>query len=68
MQRFDVTDFATPVQNVDALKVSDGSRLVISATGDFEQLAYQTDNQYAIEVKPARSLHGIRPGEEGLHR
>ncbi len=53
MKRFDVTDFATPVQNVDALKVSDSSRLVISATGDFEQLAYQTDNQYTIEVKPA---------------
>jgi type IV pilus assembly protein PilQ len=53
MRRFDVTDFATPVQNVDALKVSDSSRLVISATGDFEQLAYQTDNQYTIEIKPA---------------
>ena len=53
MKRFDVTDFATPVQNVDALKVSDSSRLVISATGDFEQLAYQTDNQYTIEIKPA---------------
>ena len=53
MRRFDVTDFATPVQNVDALKVSDSSRLVISATGDFEQLAYQTDNQYTVEIKPA---------------
>src|SRR5262245_48976222 len=53
MKRFDVTDFATPVQNVDALKVSDSSRLVITATGDFEQLAYQTDNQYTVEIKPA---------------
>ncbi|HEY7379456.1 MAG TPA: type IV pilus secretin PilQ [Steroidobacteraceae bacterium] len=53
MKRFDVTDFATPVQNVDALKVNDSSRLVISATGDFEQLAYQTDNQYTVEIKPA---------------
>jgi len=52
MKRFDVTDFATPVQNVDALKVSDSSRLVISAIGDFEQLAYQTDNQYTVEIKP----------------
>jgi type IV pilus assembly protein PilQ len=53
MRRFDVTDFATPVQNVDALKVSDSSRLVITATGDFEQLAYQTDNQYTVEIKPS---------------
>jgi type IV pilus assembly protein PilQ len=25
---------------------------VVTATGDFEQLAYQADNQYVIEVKP----------------
>jgi len=53
MRRYDVTDFATPVQSVDALRVEGSSRLVISATGDFEQLAYQSDNQYTIEIKPS---------------
>ena len=53
MRRYDVIDFATPVQTVDALKVNDSSRLVISAGGDFEQLAYQSDNQYTVEIKPA---------------
>ncbi len=53
MRRYDVMDFATPVQTVDALKVNDSSRLVISAGGDFEQLAYQSDNQYTVEIKPA---------------
>ncbi len=52
MKRYDVTDFATPVSTVDALKVGDSSRLVISAGGEFEQLAYQSDNQYAVEIKP----------------
>jgi type IV pilus assembly protein PilQ len=52
MRRYDVTDFATPVSTVDALKVGDSTRLVISAGGDFEQLAYQSDNQYAVEIKP----------------
>jgi type IV pilus assembly protein PilQ len=46
-------DFATPVQTVDALRVEGSSRLVISAQGDFEQLAYQSDNQYTIEIKPS---------------
>src|SRR6267154_1668334 len=46
MRRYDVMDFATPVQTVDALRVEGSSRLVISAQGDFEQLAYQSDNQY----------------------
>jgi len=45
MRRYDVMDFATPVQTVDALRVEGSSRLVISAQGDFEQLAYQSDNQ-----------------------
>ena len=54
MRRYDVMDFATPVQSVDALRVEGSSRLVISAQGDFEQLAYQSDNQYTIEIKPSQ--------------
>jgi type IV pilus assembly protein PilQ len=53
MRRYDVMDFATPVQTVDAVRVDGSSRLVISAQGDFEQLAYQSDNQYTIEIKPS---------------
>src|SRR3979490_2618596 len=53
MRRYDVMDFATPVQTVDALRVEGSSRLVISAQGEFEQLAYQSDNQYTIEIKPS---------------
>ncbi len=52
LRRYDVMDFATPVQSVDALRIEGSSRLVISAQGDFEQLAYQSDNQYTIEIKP----------------
>jgi type IV pilus assembly protein PilQ len=46
-------DFATPVQTVDAVRVDGSSRLVITAQGDFEQLAYQSDNQYTVEIKPS---------------
>jgi type IV pilus assembly protein PilQ len=53
LRRYDVMDFATPVQTVDAVKVEGSSRLVISAQGDFEQLAYQSDKQYTIEIKPS---------------
>jgi type IV pilus assembly protein PilQ len=54
MRRYDVMDFATPVQTVDAVRVEGSTRLVISAQGEFEQLAYQSDNQYTIEVKPSQ--------------
>src|SRR6201994_2091224 len=53
IRRYDVMDFATPVQTVDAVRVEGSSRLVISSQGDFEQLAYQSDNQYTIEIKPS---------------
>ncbi|MDY6947243.1 MAG: type IV pilus secretin PilQ, partial [Pseudomonadota bacterium] len=56
LQRLDVVDFATPVSTVDALRVGDGARLVIAASGDYEQLAYQSDNIYTIEVKPVVKL------------
>src|SRR5580698_6344472 len=54
MRRYDVMDFATPVQSVDAIRVEGSSRLVITAQGDFEQLAYQSDNQYTVEIKPSQ--------------
>jgi type IV pilus assembly protein PilQ len=56
MQRLDVTDFATPVNSVDAMRAGDSARLVIQASGDYEQLAYQSDNIYTIEIKPVVKL------------
>jgi len=53
LRRYDVMDFATPVQSVDAVRVDGSSRLVITAQGDFEQLAYQSDNEYVVEIKPS---------------
>ncbi|MBS0373617.1 MAG: type IV pilus secretin PilQ [Proteobacteria bacterium] len=53
VKRYDVVDFATPVNFVDALKIDNSSRLVINAQGDYEQLAYQTDNQYVVEIRRA---------------
>jgi len=54
-RRFDVTDFATPVIGFDAASTPNGSQLVITASGDFEQLAYQTEDQYVIEVQTRRT-------------
>ncbi len=53
-RHFDVSDFATPVGSFDARRTSGGSQLVISASGDFEQLAYQSDDQYVVEIQPRR--------------
>jgi type IV pilus assembly protein PilQ len=51
MKRYDVVDFATPVTMFDATRFGNSTRIVVTASGDFEQLAYQTDNQYVVEVR-----------------
>ena len=53
MRRLDVNDFATPVTTVDTLRTNMDTRIVISADGKYEQLAYQSDNEFTIEINPA---------------
>jgi type IV pilus assembly protein PilQ len=52
MRRLDVMDFATPVSTVDTLKTNLDTRIVISAEGKYDQLAYQSDNEFSIEINP----------------
>jgi type IV pilus assembly protein PilQ len=54
VRRYDATDFGTPITSFDASRVGSGTRIAISATGDYEQLAYQSDDQYVVEVQPQR--------------
>src|SRR5688572_2285875 len=51
-RRYDVTDFATPINSFDVTGSPTGARIVVAATGDYEQAAYQTDREYALELKP----------------
>jgi type IV pilus assembly protein PilQ len=54
MRRYDASDFGTPISSFDASRVGQGTRIAISASGDYEQLAYQSDDQYVVEVQPQR--------------
>ncbi|MBV8784127.1 MAG: type IV pilus secretin PilQ [Gammaproteobacteria bacterium] len=51
-RRYDATDYGTPVSGFDVTRAGNGSRISISANGDYEQLAYQSDDQYVVEVAP----------------
>src|SRR6202162_808094 len=51
-RRYDTMDFGTPVTGFDAERVNNDARIVIDASGNFEQLAYQSDDQYVVEVSP----------------
>jgi len=50
IRRFDALDFATPVQTFDVMRADNGTRIVISANGDFEQLAYQSDDVLVLRA------------------
>jgi len=51
-----VTDFATPVQRIDAKPSGGGSQLVLTTTGPFESLAYQSGNEYVVEISPRKGV------------
>jgi len=50
-RRLDVTDFATPVDFVEASRQGGNARLVITPRGNWEHSAYQADNRLIVEVK-----------------
>lgn len=50
-RRLDVTDFATPVDIVEATKQGNNAKIVISPRGNWEHSAYQTDNRMIVEIK-----------------
>jgi len=54
VRRYDATDYGTPVNSFDVTRAGNGARIAIAANGDFEQLAYQSDDQYVVEVSPRR--------------
>ena len=52
-KRLDVMDFGTPVQFIDAISNKRGTKVIIQpASQEFEQLAYQSDNMFTVELKP----------------
>lgn len=52
-RRLDVNDFATPVSFVDAYNEGSNGVMVIQPQGEYEYMAYQTDNKLTISVKRA---------------
>lgn len=69
-RKLDVSDFGTPVQQIDTFAQGSNTRMVIEPKGLWEHSAYQTDNRLIIEVKPIvedpnKLTQGSRPGYKG---
>jgi len=63
-RRLDVTDFGTPVTNIDTFVQGRNVRLVIVAKGKYEHLAYQAGEMFTVNVKPILEKPGERKKDE----
>ncbi len=60
-QKLDVLDFATPVKSIETHRKGGGVEMEITAGGSFDQLAYQSGNEYIIEVSPKKEEAKVDP-------
>jgi len=63
-RRLDVTDFGTPVSNIDTFVQGKNVRLVIVAKGKYEHLAYQAGELFTVNVKPIVEKPGEKKKDE----
>lgn len=53
-RKIDVVDFGTPVQMITTTQTADRVRMVVEPKGNWEHSAYQSDNQFVLEVRPQK--------------
>jgi len=64
-QRLDVVDFATPVQIIDSGEIGNTVRLELDVTGLYEHMAYQSGNDWIVEVSALKPLE-VAAGDEKI--
>ena len=69
-RKLDVTDFGTPVTSVETKPLGENVRMTITPHGLWEHNAYQSDNQFVVEVKriiedPNKLVQGTKTGYQG---
>ena len=52
LRRLDVTDFATPVQEIETRQREDRVRMTITATGPFRTAGFQTGDSFTLDIDP----------------
>ncbi len=63
-RRLDVLDFATPVSVISSSQEGDNVVFNIAASGEFDYLAYQTDKEYVVSIKPLTEREKIEKKKE----
>lgn len=70
--KLDVTDFATLVNTIETQERAGGARLVVNTNGPFDHMAYQTGDQFVIEVSKKNEVEDAgkrrKPGEAAEYK
>jgi type IV pilus assembly protein PilQ len=53
-RRLDVADFGTPVKTISTTQNGDRVRMVIEPAGNWTHSAYQSNEQFVVEIKPVK--------------
>lgn len=66
IQRLDVLDFATPVKYIETRRQPDGVEITVIPRdkSQFERTAYQTDDQFTLELLPHKAAAGTAGGRQ----
>lgn len=62
-RKLDVTDFATPVKMISPDSNRQRTSINIRATGDYDYMAYQADQEYVVSIKPQTQAEVARKKE-----
>ncbi len=62
-RRLDVTDFGTPVSSIETVGRSGMVTMTIKPKGEYDYSAYQTDNQFIVEVRTKTEANAQQDGK-----
>lgn len=59
-----VTDFGTPVTRITTRQTAQGAQVVIQGSGQFQQMAFQANDTFAVELKPVTPEEAAAQGKK----
>ena len=63
-RKLDVTDFGTPIKNINTLQIGNDTHMKIQVDGFSENIAFQADKRFTVEVKPITQIEKEKQAEQ----
>lgn len=67
LRKYDVSDFGTPIKGFTLSRHNQDVLMTMQATGDYDKMAYQMDNQFVVEIRGLTSAERAAQRTEGRY-